>query len=566
MKKSIIIFALAAAAVCSASCDKPNNGKEKGDAKLNIAASGFTFADTDSVAVFEYTADWSDKLISKPAVITDGKASFTVTLPKMETESPVSYISVYPAADASIFMGQPVVSLPSRQKYTAKAADPAADLLLASTETLEKRVKDVDMRYARVGSTIRLSLEGVPTEEIIQSITLASESCVLSGDKAVNPDGTLGEVLNPVKSVVATPETSASKAAVAWFRTFSGQLNDYNITVVTDKGKYIQYNNTPVVLEEGKSSMLTFKASPLAKKDVIRIFLIGNSFTQDACHRLPGVLVGLGINNVEVTQCYYGGRLVSEYNNGWETSSDYTKHTALPGESVMTNTSGANLKKVAESQEWDIVCIQEHTGNAAAWSWNSTEKGHIQGLMDKVAATQKKRPLFYYILSQTYYDENKIGSGSRPSITWTDQAGMYDVTTAFAKKVMEEIPFDGIIATGTALQNLRQTSLNNAMCLTRDGYHMDYGISRYTAACTCYQVMLYPVLGIELETCKFRITESNYTSGNYTTPVTDENVGTAFAAAKAAARNPYQVTYLNEKAGSNGSAGSALGTVDHGDF
>ena len=43
---------------------------------------------------------------------------------------------------------------------------------------------------------------------------------------------------------------------------------------------------------------------------------------------------------------------------------------------------------------------------------------------------------------------------------------------------MEECTFDGIISTGAMLQNLRTSSLNNADALTRDGYHMDYGIAR----------------------------------------------------------------------------------------
>ena len=223
-----------------------------------------------------------------------------------------------------------------------------------------------------------------------------------------------------------------------------------------------------------------------------------------------------------------------------------------------------NLKKVAESQEWDIVCIQEHTGNAAAWSWNSTEKGHIQGLMDKVAATQKKRPLFYYILSQTYYDENKIGSGSRPSITWTDQAGMYDVTVAFAKKVMEEIPFVNVISTGTTLQNLRQTHLVNSMCLTRDGYHMDYGISRYAAACCLYQTMLYPRYRVPLSENTFRISDSSTADGSYTTPVTDENAPIAQQAALDAVAHPFEITFREFDYGGSGAAGGSLSGKDQG--
>lgn len=341
-------------------------------------------------------------------------------------------------------------------------------------------------------------------------------------------------------------------------------FEDFAVELKAGSKTYLRYFDDRITIQPDDSVEINFNVLGFEKKDVYRIFLIGNSFTQDACHRLPGVLVGLGIKNVEVTQCYYGGRTVPEYNTGWSTSSDYTKHTALPGQDVMTNTSNQNLEAVAKSQQWDLVCIQEHTGNYRAWTWNAEEKNHIKELMEKVAATQKVRPRFYWIMSQSYYDMNKIGTGSRPYITWNTQSEMYDVTTAFAQKVMAELPFDGICATGTALQNLRQTSLNNVMNLTRDGYHMDYGLSRYTAACTLYQVMLYPRMGIKLETCKFRIPELIATSGSYTTPVTDANAPIAFKAAKAAAKVPFQVSFINESVGEEGAAGGSLGSANHG--
>ena len=44
--------------------------------------------------------------------------------------------------------------------------------------------------------------------------------------------------------------------------------------------------------------------------------------------------------------------------------------------------------------------------------------------------------------------------------------------------------FEGIIPVGTAIQNLRTSYLGDT--LTRDGYHLSYGIGRYTAALTWF--------------------------------------------------------------------------------
>jgi hypothetical protein len=71
------------------------------------------------------------------------------------------------------------------------------------------------------------------------------------------------------------------------------------------------------------------------------------------------------------------------------------------------------------------------------------------------------------MMSQAYFNMAKIGSGSQPSITWNDQAGMWNVISAFGKSVMDNCTFDGIISTGVMLQNLRSSSIDNHMNLTR---------------------------------------------------------------------------------------------------
>ncbi|MFR4237094.1 MAG: DUF4886 domain-containing protein [Alistipes onderdonkii] len=54
------------------------------------------------------------------------------------------------------------------------------------------------------------------------------------------------------------------------------------------------------------------------------------------------------------------------------------------------------------------------------------------------------------------------------------QDEMFDVIVAQARKVLDQTDVEQIILTGTVLQNLRTSPLNNDMDLTRDGYHMDY--------------------------------------------------------------------------------------------
>jgi hypothetical protein len=207
-----------------------------------------------------------------------------------------------------------------------------------------------------------------------------------------------------------------------------------------------------------------------------------------------------------------------------------------------TVTDNTNLSEVAASREWDVVTIQEHTGNKAAWTWNDSAKKNLQELIDKVKAAQGENvPKFYYILSQAYSDMSKIGSGSQSSITWgNSQAGMWDVISSFGRKVMENLPFDGIISTGVMLQNLRTSNINNSLDLTRDGYHMDNGIARYGASCTVFETLITPKYNKRLDGNTYTYDVSNST----TTPVTSANASVAREAARYAVKNPYVVTQM----------------------
>ena len=81
------------------------------------------------------------------------------------------------------------------------------------------------------------------------------------------------------------------------------------------------------------------------------------------------------------------------------------------------------------------------------------------------------------------------------------------------------------------------------MDMTRDGYHMDYGISRYAASCAVFEKLISPAFGgVTLDGNPFRYTTSNTTHGSYSTPVTEANAPIALQAARYALTTPYAVT------------------------
>ena len=284
---------------------------------------------------------------------------------------------------------------------------------------------------------------------------------------------------------------------------------------------------------------------------ILKILFIGNSFTQDAVWHLPDVLKNMGVRNVKMIDCYIGGRLLNQYNSDFSTGTTNNAYTSEPGQMAWHNVTGKTLKQICESEDWDVITLQEHTGNNVAWGWTDAKKEVIASLLDKIKATQtKKTPKFYYLMSQSYYDFAKM-SGQKSYWTFSNQLEMYDVCVDFAKKAVDELGFDGIIPSGTYMQNIRTSSVNSPMDMTRDGYHMDNGLARYGAACTVYEACMKQYIGIPLGD-GYTFGSNNTSSTGHATPVTVENGAVARRAVALAVGSPWKITDMGGRKTSGG--------------
>ena len=335
--------------------------------------------------------------------------------------------------------------------------------------------------------------------------------------------------------------------------TYNGGTYQYDLYPASDKVKYLgkdgssgkaTYTDVVIDIATGETPV---QGDPSFDVDAdYRMFFIGNSFTKDAVEHLPKILDAAGLKRIQMVHMYYGGRTVPEYNDGWSTVSDYHCYICNPGQTSWTDVSGKSLAVVASSAKWDVVTIQEHTGRQLAWGWTAAEKTAVQGLVDKVKAAQTTlgaSPKLYYILSQAYHNLSKAQNVTKP---FTDTDTMWPVIAEQARHAVEECGFDGVISTGAMLQNLRTSGLNNDLGLTRDGYHMDYGIARYGASCTVFETIIGPQNGnIKMDTNTFR------TAGDSegTTAITDARAPIAIKAARYAIEKPYEVTDMKGEGG-----------------
>lgn len=107
------------------------------------------------------------------------------------------------------------------------------------------------------------------------------------------------------------------------------------------------------------------------------------------------------------------------------------------------------------------------------------------------------------------------------------QKQMYEAIIGATKHVIKDIHPDVIVPSGTAVQNVRTSSIGDNM--NRDGYHLNYLYGRYTAACTWFQAIF-----------KRNVVGNSYAPEG----VTAEQKAIAQKAASAAVKHKFKVTQI----------------------
>ena len=282
--------------------------------------------------------------------------------------------------------------------------------------------------------------------------------------------------------------------------------------------------------------------------ETCKILFIGNSLTLDATTLLPDMLNAAGVKNVEMTRIFHGAYTLPLYNDTWADPDVVSMRTWKAGEARWSGdeTFRYSPKDAVEADKYDIICIQEYSGNACAWSWTEEEKAAVTGLLDKIRASQgDNEPEIVFMFSHTF------GKGQDRLVAnfGDDNVKQFEACAEMIRHLLDETGITRVVSTAAAIQNLRTTGLNHECDLTRgDGVHLDYGLGRYAAACIVFKSLITPVSGAEIEDNTFRYSEYYPHKSLYTTPVTDENVPTVHKAVEAAYENPLEITDMSSYA------------------
>lgn len=261
----------------------------------------------------------------------------------------------------------------------------------------------------------------------------------------------------------------------------------------------------------------SYKNSPLPTlSDVseIKILAIGNSYTIDGVEYLDEIASASTIDRTKfaVYQCVLSSGSLTDWVDLYETDGT-TRADRKAGLALASVTSGT-LKRIL-SQEWDIIVLQQVSGDAIDYSTFNPSLRKLIGYIRENCTNQK-----VCIAWQLVWAYNSSYGNPPHGIN------RYNAICNVCKQMIMDNGIDVIIPTGTAIQNARNTSLNTEHQLTRDNTHLSYGVGRYVAACTWFCRLLTPIFNVPIlgNSAVHAVTEDEKSTSTYeTSDVTAEN-------------------------------------------
>ena len=238
-----------------------------------------------------------------------------------------------------------------------------------------------------------------------------------------------------------------------------------------------------------------------AKPDTLRILAIGNSFSDDGTQWLPDLLEGAGIHNVIVARLFIGGCSLEKHCKEYRKELRdyrYDKSTANKWVTVAKKT---GILTGIEDEPWDIITMQERSGFSGDYSHYDPWLGELIAIVRKHCPNPRATVVWHetwaYARSSDHRDFPHYGN---------NQMIMYRGIKDCVERLKDQYNIPVIIPSGTAVQNARWTpGLEDGKDLTRDGYHLNKGYTRYLAACTWFEALIRPVLGKSVKGNPFRM-------------------------------------------------------------
>jgi len=214
----------------------------------------------------------------------------------------------------------------------------------------------------------------------------------------------------------------------------------------------------------------------------LKVLAIGNSFSDDGMGYLYEIAKNYGVEEVVLGVLYIGGAPLSQHANNAQTNANaYTYRKNTNG--TWVNLENKSLLYGLQDEAWDIITFQQASGQSGN---PSTYEPHLTNLIAYVNQ-HKTNPYARYYWHLTWAYQANSTHADFPYYN-RNQLTMYNaIISTYNSKVQPHSEFSGIIPAGTAIQNIRTSYIGDTV--TRDGYHLNYDIGRYTASLTWFKAL-----------------------------------------------------------------------------
>jgi hypothetical protein len=262
-------------------------------------------------------------------------------------------------------------------------------------------------------------------------------------------------------------------------------------------------------------------------KDSLKVLHIGNSFTENSTAYLSNMVQRAGVNTRDMClyKCNRGGGSFSTFIDCWNDNdvkgynvSKILGGITLPIASSATPNDGSNIRKVFTDCKWDVIIIQQVSNYSHKYEfWNQNHAGgHLPELIDLIRTYQPQAAIGINMVHAAYnYNSNTNN--------------LYQLIADSYHQFCIDYGVDFIIPYGTAVQNIRQSSINTTEYgFSNDKLHLAPGIGQYVACAAYFETLIAPRYGVSIMGNPYRvsITDSQRNSATYPdefVSVTDEN-------------------------------------------
>lgn len=210
----------------------------------------------------------------------------------------------------------------------------------------------------------------------------------------------------------------------------------------------------------------------------IKILAIGNSFSVDAVEYLWNMFDDAGIEEIVIGNLYIGGcSLDTHWSNMSSNSNAYTFYYNNSGK--WETQTKKSVQYALQLEEWDYITVQQ----ASPESGKPDSLKNLQNVLNYVEnnKTNEKAEIYWHMTwayQTTSHHSNFPDYGN-------NQMTMYNAIISTTKDHVSGYDMiKGIIPSGTAVQNLRSSYLDDSLSL--DTYHMSLGTGRYAVALTWF--------------------------------------------------------------------------------